>query len=166
MICVTSRAALFRSCTCFGSGPFARGFSPFFFVLLSLLPSCFFFFFFNDTATTELYTLSLHDALPIFLVAEALDEPLEARDVLRVPRRGLRGLGHASRLLAPPIVPGAGEVDRAAALELEHGRRHRLQEPAVVRDEDDRRVERDERLLEPLEPLDVEVVRRLVEEEQ
>src|SRR2546426_6730146 len=29
--------------------------------------SCFsFFFFFNDTATTEIYTLSLHDALPIW----------------------------------------------------------------------------------------------------
>ena len=29
-----------------------------------------FFFFFNDTATTEIYTLSLHDALPIlFLTA-------------------------------------------------------------------------------------------------
>src|SRR5256885_12640555 len=27
---------------------------------------CLFFFFFNDTATTEIYTLSLHDALPIF----------------------------------------------------------------------------------------------------
>src|SRR2546422_4256023 len=26
------------------------------------------FFFFNDTATTEIYTLSLHDALPIFLL--------------------------------------------------------------------------------------------------
>src|SRR6266487_6745837 len=26
----------------------------------------FIFFFFNDTATTEIYTLSLHDALPIF----------------------------------------------------------------------------------------------------
>src|SRR5437868_14659228 len=26
----------------------------------------FFIFFFNDTATTEIYTLSLHDALPIF----------------------------------------------------------------------------------------------------
>src|SRR5258706_15021874 len=26
-----------------------------------------FFFFFNDTATTEIYTLSLHDALPILL---------------------------------------------------------------------------------------------------
>ena len=27
--------------------------------------ACFFFFFFSDTATTEIYTLSLHDALPI-----------------------------------------------------------------------------------------------------
>src|SRR3712207_8223412 len=26
---------------------------------------CYLFFFFNDTATTEIYTLSLHDALPI-----------------------------------------------------------------------------------------------------
>src|SRR2546430_7778127 len=30
-----------------------------------MLPCLFFFFFFNDTATTEIYTLSLHDALPI-----------------------------------------------------------------------------------------------------
>src|SRR2546427_11860889 len=29
----------------------------------------FFFFFFNDTATTEIYTLSLHDALPISATA-------------------------------------------------------------------------------------------------
>src|SRR3712207_7337114 len=29
---------------------------------------CLFFFFFNDTATTEIYTLSLHDALPIYHV--------------------------------------------------------------------------------------------------
>src|SRR5256885_17043389 len=27
----------------------------------------YYFFFFNDTATTEIYTLSLHDALPIFV---------------------------------------------------------------------------------------------------
>src|SRR3954464_2250394 len=33
---------------------------------LSCLCFSFFFFFFNDTATTEIYTLSLHDALPIF----------------------------------------------------------------------------------------------------
>src|SRR2546425_6987141 len=31
----------------------------------------FFFFFFNDTATTEIYTLSLHDALPISQSASA-----------------------------------------------------------------------------------------------
>ena len=30
------------------------------------MPVLFFFFFFNDTATTEIYTLSLHDALPIY----------------------------------------------------------------------------------------------------
>ena len=34
-------------------------------VLLFLKYKVFFFFFFNDTATTEIYTLSLHDALPI-----------------------------------------------------------------------------------------------------
>src|SRR5258708_40112148 len=40
-------------------------FSPFtLFYSFSLLFS--FFFFFNDTATTEIYTLSLHDALPIY----------------------------------------------------------------------------------------------------
>src|SRR2546425_5432895 len=33
---------------------------------VSRCPCIFFFFFFNDTATTEIYTLSLHDALPIY----------------------------------------------------------------------------------------------------
>jgi len=28
-------------------------------------------FFFNDTATTEIYTLSLHDALPIWVIASS-----------------------------------------------------------------------------------------------
>src|SRR5215510_10225967 len=36
-----------------------------YFFFFSLFSSFFFFFFFNDTATTEIYTLSLHDALPI-----------------------------------------------------------------------------------------------------
>src|SRR5436309_8601282 len=35
-------------------------------VLAEFTLYCHFFFFFNDTATTEIYTLSLHDALPIF----------------------------------------------------------------------------------------------------
>src|SRR5260370_34670701 len=38
----------------------------FFFLILLTSPLSFFFFFFNDTATTEIYTLSLHDALPIW----------------------------------------------------------------------------------------------------
>src|SRR3712207_9158317 len=46
------------------------------------------FFFFNDTATTEIYTLSLHDALPIW--------PVEAGDVVvmltAVPYRGPDGM--------------------------------------------------------------------------
>src|SRR5436853_799010 len=42
------------------------------------------FFFFNDTATTEIYTLSLHDALPIF------DAPA-ARQGRRLARRAARG---------------------------------------------------------------------------
>src|SRR3989337_3525647 len=34
-----------------------------------------FFFFFNDTATTEIYTLSLHDALPILQVTPYYNKP-------------------------------------------------------------------------------------------
>src|SRR2546426_2469718 len=34
--------------------------------LITPATTLFFFFFFNDTATTEIYTLSLHDALPIY----------------------------------------------------------------------------------------------------
>src|SRR5690606_42160299 len=35
-------------------------------ILIICLVLIFFFFFFNDTATPEIYTLSLHDALPIY----------------------------------------------------------------------------------------------------
>src|SRR5256884_1115005 len=44
------------------------------------------FFFFNDTATTEIYTLSLHDALPISSVDELV------RDAERARRLGLGGI--------------------------------------------------------------------------
>src|SRR5256885_7574056 len=43
-------------------------------------PPRFFFFFFNDTATTEIYTLSLHDALPIY--RECHQERQEDHDLL------------------------------------------------------------------------------------
>src|SRR5216684_8998614 len=54
---------------------------------------CFFFFFFNDTATTEIYTLSLHDALPTS--PEAVDAVVVAL-VDRVTRR-MRASGRAGR---------------------------------------------------------------------
>src|SRR2546430_15795827 len=69
-------------------------------VTLTLLVSVFFFF--NDTATTEIYTLSLHDALPILISRSPtarhpkgdqppFDPPLRSpgdeRDFLRVKDR-------------------------------------------------------------------------------
>src|SRR5688572_33212978 len=47
------------------------------------------FFFFNDTAPTEIYTLSLHDALPIFGAGGFLDEGGNRFD--RHPRGDLAG---------------------------------------------------------------------------
>src|SRR5256885_17050338 len=45
------------------------------------------FFFFNDTATTEIYTLSLHDALPIS-TADGRRDPKEARGVIYAIKPG------------------------------------------------------------------------------
>src|SRR5258705_5769375 len=47
------------------------------------------FFFFNDTATTEIYTLSLHDALPISLVDQRAQ-----RFLLLLGEEGARGFPH------------------------------------------------------------------------
>src|SRR5574340_1700274 len=44
--------------------------SPLFVCFLGFFFLFLFFFFFNDTATTEIYTLSLHDALPICAYAQ------------------------------------------------------------------------------------------------
>src|SRR3712207_8015426 len=54
------------------------------------------YFFFNDTATTEIYTLSLHDALPI------LDHRLGVLVAAERLRRGLAGVGHR---VADPRLP-------------------------------------------------------------
>src|SRR6476660_9929208 len=70
------------------------------FISLGMETSSYFsFFFFNDTATTEIYTLSLHDALPIFAVevAHQLPEPHPAR--LRLGRG--RSEEHTSELQSP-----------------------------------------------------------------
>src|SRR5438034_6385252 len=51
------------------------------------------FFFFNDTATTEIYTLSLHDALPICAAGGQPDkrQGRSARPPARAPSRGRLG---------------------------------------------------------------------------
>src|SRR3712207_7270867 len=57
-------------------------------------------FFFNDTATTEIYTLSLHDALPIF-VAGLGDRVEHLAELLGRDRQGLldeHGLARPERL--------------------------------------------------------------------
>src|SRR5215467_16372332 len=62
----------------------------------------FFFFFFNDTATTEIYTLSLHDALPIWILGRKVlrDECLKASSV-RAWTRVPRSEEHTSELQSP-----------------------------------------------------------------
>src|SRR5215217_9493620 len=52
------------------------------------------FFFFNDTATTEIYTLSLHDALPISLAGPSGASPWRGSGVCR----GARSEEHTSEL--------------------------------------------------------------------
>src|SRR5271154_308786 len=49
---------------------------------LPLLPSVSGSFFFNDTATTEIYTLSLHDALPISRNADLLAKIGQCQDII------------------------------------------------------------------------------------
>src|ERR1044071_9703777 len=67
------------------------------------------FFFFNDTATTEIYTLSLHDALPICHGFELLFGSLHIRfrllELLAADRARIEQLLHARQLL-----PRIGEV--------------------------------------------------------
>src|SRR5437773_8616895 len=59
---------------------------------------CSIFFFFNDPATTEIYTLSLHDALPIYPGVEDLHGVGAGRDLAVQVPRGTRSEEHTSEL--------------------------------------------------------------------
>src|SRR5437764_12980714 len=66
------------------------------------------FFFFNDTATTEIYTLSLHDALPIFLPPDlrppptaSSTTPARSRSRCGPSSRARRSEEHTSELQSP-----------------------------------------------------------------
>src|SRR5437016_14400119 len=58
---------------------------------------CFFYFFFNHTATTEIYTLSLHDALPILCEGSGQGQNSGLRNEIRDPDR-VRSEEHTSEL--------------------------------------------------------------------
>src|SRR2546425_13178759 len=72
-----------------------------------MLSLCLIFFFFNDTATTEIYTLSLHDALPIWIQQEIIERDLYATAVLS-GNRNFDGRIHPyakqAFLASPPLV--------------------------------------------------------------
>src|SRR2546421_13110380 len=62
-------------------------------------------FFFNDTATTEIYTLSLHDALPIFYNPDGIDVPA--------------ALAHLQTTRSLQEFPNAEQVSNSELLELD-----------------------------------------------
>src|SRR5258708_24067805 len=70
---------------------------------ISLATCLFFFFFFNDTATTEIYTLSLHDALPISPTFTTILAEHLARASGRTAHEGIDGRSeeHTSELQSP-----------------------------------------------------------------
>src|SRR5687768_18239940 len=79
---------------------------------LLLLFFLFLFFFFNDTATTEIYTFSLHDALPIFTGGELTG---------RITGKVLPG-GADYQNLTPPATIDARYLDRKSTrLNSSHG---------------------------------------------
>src|SRR2546426_12819377 len=91
------------------------------FLLLIIFPHLFFFFFFfNDTATTEIYTLSLHDALPICVDACVVMADRRVGSLVFVVRRPARnviagipvGIGLPRRETVPQPHHHISDLDR------------------------------------------------------
>src|SRR6266511_893955 len=78
-----------------------------------------FFFFFNDTATTEIYTLSLHDALPISDRPQLLESVLGAGEMVAV-----EDLGAVARQQGGSgAVPGVNDRSQALGRRVDQRRR-------------------------------------------
>ena len=82
------------------------------------------FFFFNDTATTEIYTLSLHDALPISFNADPNGVPPSTEDCIagltltsfetcEVDAAGVNSCEHYTNVFDERYPPVAGQIGRA-----------------------------------------------------
>src|SRR6266850_3277352 len=97
---------------------------------LPFIVSPFFFFFFNDTATTEIYTLSLHDALPIFngRLRERLQLRFDARlGILR--KLAAVGTDDLHPVVAPRVVARRNDRGWGTCARGVEGDRGRRQDP-------------------------------------
>src|SRR3712207_8401152 len=86
---------------------------------------CLLFFFFNDTATTEIYTLSLHDALPIYTaivwVPPSTDGPQKTvAEGLKRPLWSAACTPPLVRALAVPLGPSSARDRKSTRLNSSH----------------------------------------------
>src|SRR2546429_5359582 len=84
------------------------------------------FFFFNDTATTEIYTLSLHDALPIFTYApprahSAASPSASSRAQLTGRSGGAASATSRADGSAPMAAQSARQIGKSTRLNSSHG---------------------------------------------
>src|SRR5687768_18486946 len=84
--------------------------------------TCFYFFFFNDPATPEIYTLSLHDALPIFDAVVQVGRGERATEQVRQRGRALDDEDRVHRVSRPPGAARSRRRDRKSTrLNSSHG---------------------------------------------
>ena len=100
------------------------------------------------------------------LGAEAVDEDLEVGDLALLGLEGGGLLGFARLFFLQVIVVVAVVIAEGAGAELEHAGAEGVEEGAVVRDDDEAAGVADEVVLEPEEGLEIEMVGRLVEQEE
>src|SRR3712207_9087882 len=97
------------------------------------------FFFFNDTATTEIYTLSLHDALPISgdrpaEPALAVSDKAVHRDAHRVDQHGFKRAAPQRRAMHSASSPMHGaDLPQALRTVTTNAARDRVQRPRLIR---------------------------------
>ncbi len=100
------------------------------------------------------------------LVAEAVDELRHARDFLVLPALGLPQALHPGVPLDQVVAVAAVIVGEGPEAQVGNPCRHRIEEVAIVRDEDDGVRVGDQVRLEPVAGVEIEVVRRFVEQQQ